>query len=165
MSNINKIKDYLYDWLSEFAEFRFANQSVGVSKYPFIICSLRTINKKGFDQILLNLQNEEVINYGLREFNISLDIYDSEDGNALQISQNIIDSIDSIHVRNLFKEINVVFESNIIANDLTSLLKSFFEQRIHFDIIAKYTSNIKDKIDVIDLNNVEVKGVLNVNIC
>ena len=161
MSYIEKFKDYLYDWLVDFGEVRFANQSVGIPKYPFIICSIKSINKRGLDQEILNLKDDEVLRYGSRDFNVSIDIYDNENGNAQEIAQNIADYIDSRSTSLFFRQINFVLNSDVKIVDLTTLIKTKFEQRVHIDLTAKYTANIKEKIETIELNKIKIKGEFN----
>lgn len=161
MRYIETFKDYLFDWLVGFGEVCFANQSVGIPKYPFIICSIKSINKRGLDQEILNLKDDEVIRYGIRDFNVSIDIYDNENGNAQEIAQNIADSIDSRSTSLFFRQINFVLNSDVKIVDLTALIKTKFEQRVHIDLIAKYTANIKEKIETIELNKIKIKGEFN----
>lgn len=161
MSTIKIIEDTIFDWLSEFGTVVFANQSLGIQDYPFIVCNLKSFDKIGTDQEIYNLKNDEVNRYGMRSFSISLDIYDSENGNAQEISQSIINSIDSRKTYKLFRNINLVLDSDTKAVNLTAFIKSTFEQRNHIDIQVKYTKNILEKIETIDLKNVEIKGILN----
>ncbi len=161
MSVIKILEDTFFDWLSEFGTVVFANQSLGIQDYPFIVCNLKSFDKIGTDQEIYNLKNDEVVRYGMRSFSISIDIYDSENGNAQEIAQNIINSIDSRKTYKIFRNINLVLDNNVKAINLTTFIKSTFEQRIHIDIQAKYTTNIQEKIETIDLKNVEIKGILN----
>lgn len=158
MNYIEKFQDHLYDFLVDFGEVRFANQSVGISKYPFIICNIKSINKRGLDQEILNLKDEAVIRYGIRDFNVSIDIYDNENGSALEIAQNIADSTDSRSTSLFFRQINFVLNSDVKIVDLTALIKTKFEQRVHIDLTAKYTANIKEKIETIGLDKIKIKG-------
>lgn len=161
MSSIKILEDTIFDWISEFGSVVFANKSIGIQDYPFIVCNLKSFDKIGTDQEIYNLKNDEVVRYGMRSFSISIDIYDSENGNAQEIAQNIINSIDSRKTYKIFRNINLVLDNNVKAINLTTFIKSTFEQRIHIDIQAKYTTNIQEKIETIDLKNVEIKGILN----
>ena len=159
MSSIKILEDTIFDWLSEFGSVVFANKSIGIQDYPFIVCNLKSFDKIGTDQEIYNLKNDEVVRYGMRIFSISIDIYDSENGNTQEIAQNIINSIGSRKTSKLFRNINLVLDNEAV--NLTTFIKSTFEQRIHIDIQAKYTTNIQEKIETIDLKNVEIKGILN----
>ena len=161
MSSIKILEDTIFDWLSEFGSVVFANKSIGIQDYPFIVCNLKSFDKIGTDQEIYNLKNDEVVRYGMRIFSISIDIYDSENGNTQEIAQNIINSIGSRKTSKLFRNINLVLDNDAKAVNLTTFIKSTFEQRIHIDIQAKYTTNIQEKIETIDLKNVEIKGILN----
>ena len=67
----------------------------------------------------------------------------------------------NFQISKLFRNINLVLDNDAKAVNLTTFIKSTFEQRIHIDIQAKYTTNIQEKIETIDLKNVEIKGILN----
>ncbi|WP_186650070.1 phage neck terminator protein [Fluviispira vulneris] len=155
---MSKINEVVYDWLSNFATTVYANQSIKMPKYPFIIYKISNYSKQGFDQNIYNLTDDEIINFGNRTCQISIDVYDKENGIADEISQNIIDSIETRKTLNHFKNNNIYLSGDAKSIDLTQFIKSKFEQRFHIDIHVNLTTESKEMIETIKANEIAVKG-------
>lgn len=158
MSKIRILEDAVFDWLSEFGTVVFANQSIGIQQYPFIVCKIYGYEKKAFDENIYNLKEDELITNGLRQCKISIDIYDKEDGSANETGLNIIDSIEMRKTINHFRKSNIVLQSDAKVIDLTQLIKTTFEQRAHIDLTINFTSEIKEIIEIINLNDIKIIG-------
>ncbi len=160
MSKIKILEDSVFDWLSEFGTVVFANQSLGIQDYPFVVCKISGFEKKGFDENIYNLKEDELITNGLRQCKISIDIFDKENGNANEIGLNIINSIELRKTLNHFRKSNIVLKSDAKLIDLTQLIKTTFEQRAHIDLTANFTSEVKEIIETINLNDINITGDL-----